>query len=644
LSASPAEASRDDVVRDEALPVEKARKIVTVLVCDAVESQKVWHGLDPEALERAETRYIDAVSGVVERHGGTVEHFAGDAVTAVFGIPQLHEDDALRALRAALDLPQAVADVGLRIRIGVDTGEAIAGGKRLVAGNVIAAAARLQKLADPGEVLIGDETHRLVAHTVRSRLLEPAGGQPLTAWRLLGLGGGHGRVAAPFVGRGLELEALRAALTRAAEQRRCEVCTIAGPPGIGKSRLAGRFLETIRGETTVLVGRCLSYGEGITYWPLREIVRELADDEPRTWIEARLQGDPNAAGVAERIASALGAGAGGAKTTETFWAFRKLFEALATERPLVLAIDDIHWAEPTLLELFEHLAGFSGSAPILLLCLARPELFEKRAEWLVPHENRTVLSLQPLRDVESRALVKRLARAQELPEQARARAVEAAEGNPLFLEQLVAHESDGASDLMPPTIHALLAARIDRLDPGERSVLERAAIGGRTFESEAVGELLPDDQVGKLSERLRAKGDAWFLCGVAAELADILWLQERDDEALELTHLSEELVAEDVLVAQMMWRGARAKVLARRGRGEEAEGLAREGVAIIEATEHVLYHADALSDLAEVLRLRDRVDEAVATAEQARILYEQKGSTAAARKLQAFILCCTPGL
>jgi class 3 adenylate cyclase len=490
-------------LRGDAPTAERLRKIVTVLVWEVVDAQKTWDGLDAEAIEREQTRYRDAVARVVERHGGVVKDSLGDAVAAVFGVPQLHEDDALRALRAALELPRAAADLGLRIRVGVDSGEAIVDGTNVVAGNVIAAAARLQRMADPGDVFLGDDTHRLVAHAVHSQLLEPVGADQLTAWRLLGLSNQR-QFATPFVGRERELRDLRLVLARAVEERRCEVCTIAGPPGIGKSRLADRFLETIRGETTVLVGRCLSYGEGITYWPIREIVQELSGNEPRAWIESRLSGDTSAAGVAERIASAVGAGGGGAQPTETFWAFRKLFEALASDRPLVLAIDDVHWAEPTLLDLFDHVASFSASAPILLLCLARPELFEKRAEWAVPHENRTVLSPSPLRDKESRMLVDRLGGAEELSEDARVRAVETAEGNPLFLEQLVAHESEGASALMPQTIHALLGARIDGLGSDERSALERAAICGRTFESEAVAELLPDDQVGRLGERLLA--------------------------------------------------------------------------------------------------------------------------------------------
>jgi class 3 adenylate cyclase/tetratricopeptide (TPR) repeat protein len=997
------------------------RRTVTTLFADVTGSTALADRLDPESLQHVMDGYFASIRTVVERHGGTVEKFIGDAVMAVFGIPMIHEDDALRAVQAAFEMRAALAELNeeltqswgiqIAVRIGVNTGEVVARdpsqGESFAIGSAVIVAQRLQQSAAPGEILIGDTTIRLIGDGVAAEpvgLLSLKGStEDIAAHRLLDIrhaGRNHTEFETPIVGRGRELTLLRLMLADVTRERSCMLCTLVGPPGIGKTRLAREFLTatSVTGGPTVAVGRCPPYGEAITYWPLREIVRDLTGPDPREWIKSRLASDASGIAVAERIVTAVGGGDVGAHQQETFWAFRKLFETVARERPLILVLEDLHWAEPSILDLLDHLVGLSAGVPILVLCLARPDLFEPRPDWGIPQPRRTVVSLSPLTSSDAEALVEQLARTRDLPDDARARAIGMGEGNPLFLEQLVAFESEGGSAVMPPTVHALLAARVDRLPLFERAVLERAAIEGRMFQRSAISELLPGEERARLDERLlalvrkdfvfprrpslgeddtfsfrhalvrdaayegmakelraelheryadwldvrggedaivgyhleqaaryrtevsprgeqqrelalratarlgaagrtalnrgdirgavnllsratalvpadeparrqllpdlgealassgdlagaaavldeagkraanaddvqtewrarlqsswlrfqtdpdvvttdvlgeahaavakfaqlgddralahawhliawvqltagrvldlaqavergrlharaaadamtdedlsvlallvlptgpvsadeatsharaelergratgsrrvesaallvlaifaafrgefdearqrladattidqdlgggrgsgfqytpagmiellagdiagaerelrsgyetlRDRGDAWFLCGVAAELADVLWLQGRDDEALQLTRVSENSVGEDVLVAQMMWRGARAKVLARRGEGDAAEALAREAVAIIEKTDYVLYRADALTDLAEVLRQRERNEEAACVAEEARRLYEQKGNRVAAGRLQ----------
>jgi class 3 adenylate cyclase/tetratricopeptide (TPR) repeat protein len=482
------------------------RKTVTIVFSDVVGSTTLGERLDPEAMRFAMSRYFDALREVIERHGGTVEKFVGDAVMAVFGIPQLHEDDALRAVRAAVAMRTAAERVNhelereLRVRIasrtGINTGEVVTGpAQTLATGDAVNVAARLEQAARVGDILLGMDTYAAVRDEVRA---EPLGSLDLKgkaaavdAWRLIELveevPAFMRRIDAPFVGRGEELARLERALERSVSERRCELATIVGAPGIGKSRLARELVQ--RGmQHRVVVGRCLSYGEGITFWPLAEIVRQLP------LLEEVLAGDDEAELIAERVGGAIGATGGGGPPEETSWAFRRLFEALARERPLLVVVDDIHWAEPTLLDLLEYVVSFVSDAPILLVCLARPDLIDERPTWIAPRSNATVLTLEALREDESEDLVERLAA--DLSDETRVRVVEAAEGNPLFVEQLLAHQAEsGNGELhVPATIQALLAARIDRLAPDERAVIERAAIEGRMFHRGAVTELLPEQQ------------------------------------------------------------------------------------------------------------------------------------------------------
>jgi class 3 adenylate cyclase/tetratricopeptide (TPR) repeat protein len=511
---------------------------VTVLFCDVVGSTPLGEQLDPESLRRVMARWFEAARSVLERHGGSVEKFIGDAVMAVFGVPKVHEDDAVRAVRAAADLRDALADLnaqlerdfGVRIdvRIGVNTGEVVTGTEeRLATGDVVNVAARLEQAAQPGEALLGDPTWRLVRDAIEAEQLDPlevrGKDEALTAWRLLavrpGAAGVARRLDSAFVGRERERGLLNQAFERTVQEQACHLFTLLGTAGVGKSRLVEEFLSGIGDDATVLRGRCLPYGEGITYWPIAEIVRELPSpaepfDDPD---EGRL--------VRERLSPVLGAGDVGS-ADEIAWAVRKLFERLAGKGPLVVVFDDIHWAAPTFLDLIEHVADWSREAPILLVCVARPELHDARPGWAGGKLNATSVLLEPLGAEHAELLIEGLLGEASLDDPALQRISEAAEGNPLYVEEMIAMlidggqlaRTNGAWELtgdataipVPATISALLAARLDRLEPDERSVLECAAVEGKAFHRGAVVHLAP--------ERVEASVSAHLLTLVRKEL------------------------------------------------------------------------------------------------------------------------------
>jgi class 3 adenylate cyclase/tetratricopeptide (TPR) repeat protein len=513
------------------------RKTVTILFCDVAGSTALGERMDPEALRRVMTGYFEAMKAVVERHGGTVEKFIGDAVMAVFGIPSVHEDDALRAVRSAVEMRHVLEKLNetlrrdrgteIGIRIGVNTGQVVAGdpsaGQGMVTGDAVNVAARLEQAASPGEILIGRETHLLVRDAVQAEPVDPIAAkgkaEPVPALRLLAVGpaleGFVRRLDSPLVGREHEGRLLTEAFARCVRERGCHLFTVLGSPGVGKSRLAEEFVRSVDGVALVLRGRCLPYGEGITFWPVAEIVRQAAgirDEDAPEVANARIAELVAEATDAELITDRLAQIAGlldeAASANELFWALRRLLEVLAQGRPVVVELDDIHWAEPTLLDLIDHVADWSRDAPILLLCLARAELLDRRPAWGGGKLNATSLLLAPLTEDESGVLVGNLLGKAELPGAARLQVVRAAEGNPLFVEQMLSmlidegllRRDDGhwiaAGDLstvaVPPTIHALLAARLDRLGREERAVIERASVVGKVFYTGAVAELAPE--------------------------------------------------------------------------------------------------------------------------------------------------------
>jgi class 3 adenylate cyclase/tetratricopeptide (TPR) repeat protein len=456
------------------------RKTVTVLFCDVTGSTALGEATDPEALRALLARYFERMKAIVESHGGVVEKFIGDAVMAVFGVPVAHEDDALRGVRAAVEMRDALPGLGIDARIGVNTGEVVTGtAERLATGDAVNVAARLEQVAEPGEVLLGGETMRLVVDAVEVEPVAPlelkGKRERVAAFRLVGVGEAperlHGEL---FVGRDNELDQIAAAWVRAGAEQRCELVTVVAEAGVGKTRLAGEALDRLGAR--VVRGRCLSYGEGITYWPVVEVVKQLA---------AR----PSDAAAAAAIASLLGETEAGTSAEEIAWAFRKLLEEQA---PLVCLFEDVHWGEETFLDLVEHVALLSAGAQVLLLCTARPELLERRHTWPV------ALQLAPLDPVDVEQLLPVW-----LSPSLREQIVRAAGGNPLFVTEMVAMAAGAEGEVsVPPTLRALLTARLDQVDVAERRVLERGAVEGEVFHRGAVQALVPDEQ--QVTARLAA--------------------------------------------------------------------------------------------------------------------------------------------
>jgi class 3 adenylate cyclase/tetratricopeptide (TPR) repeat protein len=518
------------------------RKTVTVLFCDVTGSTALGERQDPERLRRVMTRYFDVAQETLERHQGKVEKFIGDAVMAVFGVPVLHEDDALRALRAATDLKAAIRDlnaelerthgVRIEIRTGVNSGEVIAGDPErdnsFVSGDVVVVAERLQRSAAPGEILIGEETYRLARDAIHAEPLEPlivkGKRDRVMAYRLLEVVPGAPALArrfdSPMIGRTRELALLEGAFSRAVREQSCHLFTVLGPAGVGKSRLVSEALAGVGERGRVLSGTCLPYGEGITFWPVLEIVKQLTEDgdgdsaaEALARIEALLPDEPDAEIVAARVAELVGLDGAPAAVEEGFWGVRHLFEAIARQQPLVVVFDDLNWAEPTLLDLVEHIADWSRDASILLVAMARPDLLDARPAWGGGKHNATAIFLEPLSEDESERLVAGLLGGSAVDTEAFARIQAAAEGNPLFVEEMISmliddgalREEDGrwvAPDLerlaIPSSIQVLLASRLDQLGAVERQVIERAAVEGTVFHRGAIEALL-DDPVRELA-------------------------------------------------------------------------------------------------------------------------------------------------
>jgi class 3 adenylate cyclase/tetratricopeptide (TPR) repeat protein len=451
-------------------PEREVRKTVTVVFSDVTGSTALGESTDPEALRALLARYFERMKAIIESHGGTVEKFIGDAVMAVFGVPRAHEDDALRACRAAVEMRDALPELGIRGRIGVNTGEVVTGtSERLATGDAVNVAARFEQAAEPGEVLIGESTHALVRDAVAAEPVEPlllkGKAEPVAAYRLMSVLDAPERShLSRFVGREPELAQVADAWSRALEDARCELVTMVGDAGVGKSRLVGEALATI--DAHVVRGRCLPYGEGITYWPVVEVVKQLAV----------LPSDPAAAAA---IRSLVGESEVGTSGDEIAWAFRKLLEEQA---PLIVVFDDLQWGEETFLDLIESTALLSTGAPLLLLCMARPELVERRPSWP------GTLRLEPLPAEQADALI-----GDHVSSELRERIASAAAGNPLFISEMLAMAAEDGDVEVPPTLKALLAARLDQLDDAERRVLERGSVEGEIFHRGGVQALAPDE-------------------------------------------------------------------------------------------------------------------------------------------------------
>jgi class 3 adenylate cyclase len=496
-------------------PAREIRKTVTIVFSDLVGSTAIGERLDSESLRAVMSRYFDVMQAELERHGGTVEKFIGDAVMAVFGLPHLHEDDAERAVRAAAAMQTALTElnaelerrfgVTLHNRTGVNTGEVVAGdpsaGQRLVTGDAVNVAARLEQAAGRNEVLIGPLTRELVARIVDLVPVEPlelkGKSEPMPAYRLLRVHRPTALVrapAAPLVGRDEELATLRSELAAVVESGSARLVTVEAVAGAGKSRLVSEFLATVPEETIVTRGRCLSYGQGITFWPIAEALRELAGvldeddhDTARAKLDALAGGD---VAVAERGAAAVGLTDAAYPVDELFWGLRRVLARIASSGPLVIAFEDLHWAEPTMLDLVEHLAA--TPAPVLVVCTTRDEISGEGDGWAATAGG-TLIELDRLSPEEAAELAAGIAGAAIPPATLRT-IVETAGGNPLFLEQMLAMLQDApAGDVaVPPTISALLSARLDRLGDAQREVVGTASVVGHVFPQAAVVELVPD--------------------------------------------------------------------------------------------------------------------------------------------------------
>ncbi|HXH87253.1 MAG TPA: AAA family ATPase, partial [Gaiellaceae bacterium] len=395
------------------------RKLATVVFVDLVGSTELVSSRDPEVVRRRVTSFFEHVSTCITRHGGIVEKFAGDAVMAAFGIPTAHEDDAERAVRAAAAIMDSVHGLGLEARIGIESGEVVADESEstFATGEAVNVAARLQQLAAPGETLLGPLAYRLTlsaAETEDRGLADLKGfGDPLPYWRLVRVLESSGRpatVRAPFVGREFELELFHTTFSRTVRDRRAQLFTMYGEPGVGKSRLVREFVDGVEGAT-VLFGRSLPYGEGITYWPIAEMVKVAAgitDDDPVQEAIAKLRASCGDDAVADLLALAVGVLEGielERSQQEIAWAAREWAAELADAQPLILVFEDIHWAEDPLLDLVEHLAERVKDAPLLIICLARPELLDLRPGWGGGRVRATAIELEPLAPTESEELV-----------------------------------------------------------------------------------------------------------------------------------------------------------------------------------------------------------------------------------------------
>ena len=541
-------ALRDDARRaGEASDDRQERRVVTVLFADLAGSTALGERLDPEDVRELQGELFELINAEVERFGGTTEKFAGDAVLAVFGIPQAHEDDPERAVRAALAVRESFvsftdrvhgrhgADVGLRI--GVNTGEVVAGreaaarGELMVSGDAVNVAARLQQHAEPGEVLVGQRTQAATSRTVTYReheSLEAKGkSAPVAAWVAVAAIGeqepaprGIAGLSAPLVGRNDELAILSAVAARVERERSPQLVTLFGPAGVGKSRLLGELVERLP-DARLVKGRCLPYGEGITFWPLAEAAKahagildtdpvEVALSKLRAAIDSVVPED-QAERVLEAATWTIGFALPGVSTAggDPHEVGRRLQDgwtryvaALGREQLTVLAVEDVHWASGALLDLLEQLAENLAETRVLLLCTARIELLEMRPTWGAGKQNATALSLAPLSPADADHLMSSLLGEVQVPEDVRERVLASAEGNPFYLEEMLnmlieegalERQNGGwvstdrlAEVSIPDSVHGVIAARIDRLEASSRDALRRCSVVGRSFWPAAV--------------------------------------------------------------------------------------------------------------------------------------------------------------
>ncbi len=546
-----------------ALPAHEVRKTVTIVFSDLKGSTALGELLDPEAMREVTDSYFSAMAAEITRHGGKIEKYIGDAIMAVFGLPRAHEDDALRAVRAAAGMQVALKrvnddlmrryGVALANRTGVNTGEVVANddptaNQKLATGDAVNIAARLEQAAPENEIYLGETTYRLVRDAVEVEAVEPLDlkgkAEKVSAYRLVaarGLDGYARRQDTPIVGRDEELTALHAVYRAVCDERMVRMVTVIGDAGQGKSRLVREVVDHVAAGAKVLRGRCLPYGDGITFWPLVGMVWEavgvVADDSPDL-ARAKLLAVVGDAEVAARLSSAIGLSPAIFPLHELYWSVRKFLEGLASQAPVVALVDDIHWAEPAFLELLEHLLDTVLDAPILLLATARDELLEEHPQW-GERTASTRLVLRPLGDAAAAQVVGNLLGSANLPPDVLHRIVVAAEGNPLYVEQMLSMLIDSRAlrleegqwvraesygqIAVPPTIQALLEARLDNLARADRAAVEPAAVIGLEFARPALEALAPDAVRSAIGEHLSTLSRKHFIRLVDATKADSIY-------------------------------------------------------------------------------------------------------------------------
>jgi class 3 adenylate cyclase/tetratricopeptide (TPR) repeat protein len=514
-------------------PALEERKVVTVLFCDLVGFTAASEQQDPEDVRARVRPYHARVRQEIERYGATVEKFVGDAVMAVYGAPVAHEDDAERPVRAGLaileaivELNEAVPGLDLQVRVGINTGEAVVAlgasaerGEGVVTGDVVNTASRIQSAAPVNGVAVSEQTYSATSRVFDYESLEPVTvkgkAQPLPLWCAKAARSRYGgdvrrQFKTPFVGRELEKPLLIATFERAMQQRSPQVLTVVGEPGVGKTRLIGELLSYVHARPEITrwrQGRCLPYGEGITFWALGELIKAeagiLESDSPEVAadkLDTSIPPDePERQWLLQRLAPLVGAeSASSAERQELFTAWRRFLEGLAATRRTVLVFEDLHWADDALLAFLEYLTEWSQDVPLLVLCAARPELYERRPAWGAGQRNAQTINLSPLTDTETAELVSYLTMSVVLSPAFERAVLERAGGNPLYAEEFARLLADRGVDPgrellaesdVPDSIQALIAARLDTLPPERKSLLQDAAVIGKVFWAGALAEI-----------------------------------------------------------------------------------------------------------------------------------------------------------
>jgi class 3 adenylate cyclase len=510
-----------------AASVHEERKVVSVLFCDLVGFTAASEHQDPEDVQARIRPYHARLRQDIERYGGTVEKFIGDAVMAVFGAPVAHEDDAERAARAGLAILEAIAELNeadpgldLQVRVGINTGEAVVAlsarpeqGEGFVTGDVVNAASRIQSVAPVNGIAVSESTYLATSRVFDYEQLGPVSvkgkAEPLAIWRPRAA---HARFGSditrhfetPLVGRELERPLLIGTFERAAQQPSVQLVTIVGEPGVGKSRLVAEllaYIETKPGLFRWRQGRCLPYGEGITFWALGEIIKAEAgilESDSAAVAAAKLDAavspeEPERQWLVQRLSPLVGVeAASSAERQELFTAWRRFLASLAAECPTVLVFDDLHWADEALFAFLEHLTEWSQDVPLLVVCAARPELYERRPGWAAGLRNVHVINLSPLSHQETSELVSHLLSTAGLDGDVEQAIVERAGGNPLYAEEfvrLLAERALTADEALPDSVQALISARLDTLSPERKSMLQDAAVVGQVFWAGALSEM-----------------------------------------------------------------------------------------------------------------------------------------------------------